>query len=367
MSMNGGGISIWEPNKAYEVDAVVIDSNLIWQCATAHTSTSTFDKSKWVCLSGTGIAVWQPNTDYEVQNVVIYNYALYICSEAHTSATDFEYDKWIPMSGTGSSSDPIGTVISYMGNTPPSDYLACDGTIYNIADYQDLADHINTQFGSYNYFGGNGTTTFAVPDLRGEFLRGTGTNSHANQGSGAAVGTHQDGTDHLWDYVSTSGKFGFRNETQSDSSAKNVDSILSSQNNVKYTDYAGTWKNSSGSDYAYTSRPTNTSVLYCIRYKNSGIEYSTEEKRVGTWIDGKPLYQKTYICNVQIPYNSWTTTTLDAPVNIGRIISSEAISDISSMNYISCTFDSGYIKMLNLCNMTISVKCLTLKYTKTTD
>ena len=27
-----------------------------------------------------------------------------------------------------------------------------------------------------------------------------------------------------------------------------------------------------------------------------GVEYSTEEKVIGTWIDGKPLYQKTVNC-----------------------------------------------------------------------
>ena len=64
---------------------------------------------------------------------------------------------------------PIGTVISFMGTTAPSHYLVCDGTVYNIADYSDLADFIQTQFGSKNYFGGNGTTTFAVPDLDNEF------------------------------------------------------------------------------------------------------------------------------------------------------------------------------------------------------
>ena len=71
---------------------------------------------------------------------------------------------------------PVGSVISYMGMTAPDNYLICDGTTYNISDYPFLADHIKNNFGSYNYFGGDGTTTFAVPDLRGEFLRGTGNN-----------------------------------------------------------------------------------------------------------------------------------------------------------------------------------------------
>ena len=36
--------------------------------------------------------------------------------------------------------------------------------------------------------------SFGIPDLRGEFLRGTGTNSHVNGGNGAGVGEHQDAT-----------------------------------------------------------------------------------------------------------------------------------------------------------------------------
>lgn len=75
---------------------------------------------------------------------------------------------------------PIGTVISVMSNEAPDNYLVCDGTAYNISEYSDLANFFEDQFGSKNYFGGNGTTTFAIPDLRGEFLRGTGTNGHTN-------------------------------------------------------------------------------------------------------------------------------------------------------------------------------------------
>ena len=59
----------------------------------------------------------------------------------------------------------VGSVYSYMGSFAPHGYLACDGSIYNINDYPRLANHINLHFGSYNFFGGDGTTTFAVPDL----------------------------------------------------------------------------------------------------------------------------------------------------------------------------------------------------------
>ena len=69
---------------------------------------------------------------------------------------------------------PVGQIIPYMGITAPPNYIVCDGTVYNIIDYPHLAEHIKEHFGAYNYFGGDGETTFAVPDLRGEFLRGSG-------------------------------------------------------------------------------------------------------------------------------------------------------------------------------------------------
>lgn len=192
---------------------------------------------------------------------------------------------------------PVGVVISVMGKTAPLNYLVCDGTVYNIADYPELAAYFARQFDVCNYFGGDGTTTFAVPDLRGEFLRGSGTNSHTNQGNGANVGVHQDGTAIPQMAVSSGGQFALTFS----SGASMVTNTDAKQN--KYNKYA---ISSSGSTKAtdsdwdlYTSRPTNTSVLYCIAYKNifvdEGCNYSIDEKVVGTWIDGKPVYQKTYI------------------------------------------------------------------------
>lgn len=166
--------------------------------------------------------------------------------------------------------DPIGNIIAYMGTIPPVNYLVCDGTIYNIEDYQDLANYFERQFGNKNYFGGDGTTTFAVPDLRGEFLRGTGTNSHTNQGSGANVGVHQDGTEHFNFYKTYEGSSYFLSASSikqsEDGSAevKNSDSKTTSISGNMWWVVDGT--NTTSRNNRYTSRPTNTSVLYCIRY-----------------------------------------------------------------------------------------------------
>lgn len=166
----------------------------------------------------------------------------------------------------GKSYSPTGTVISYMGNNAPNGYLKCDGTTYKITDYQNLAEQIKTEFGKYNYYGGNGTTTFAVPDLRGEFLRGTGTNSHTNQGNGSNVGQHQNEglpniTGKIFDIESLSVAGAFSKPYISDQHV-GVGNGISTFGDITFS--------ASQSNPIYGSSdnvtPTNTSVLYCIKY-----------------------------------------------------------------------------------------------------
>lgn len=167
---------------------------------------------------------------------------------------------------------PTGTIISFMGNNAPEGYLKCDGAELNITDYPALANHFETEFGSKNYFGGDGETTFKVPDLQGEFLRCTGTNSHANQGSGSNVGVHQDGTEIpalLWngsDNPSSKELYLPKGSTGANIVPYNMDKTISSSNSM--ISYAGTVRTSTTHlNYAlYTAKPTNTSVWYCIKY-----------------------------------------------------------------------------------------------------
>ena len=161
----------------------------------------------------------------------------------------------------------VGSVYSYMGTSAPYGYLACDGSTYNIEDYPRLANHINRSFGSYNYFGGDGETTFAVPDLRGEFLRGTGTNSYTKQGSGANVGVHQDATVHTYVTTTNAGNaILIANYINSSNKPipSNVDSYASSGG--KWSQVTSALGNNVNYEGTYTSRPTNTSVLYIIKY-----------------------------------------------------------------------------------------------------
>lgn len=70
-------------------------------------------------------------------------------------------------SSAGASSFPAGSVIYHAANTPPTGFLKADGAAVSRSTYSDLFAAIGTTYGA-----GDGSTTFLVPDLRGEFMRG---------------------------------------------------------------------------------------------------------------------------------------------------------------------------------------------------
>lgn len=207
-------------------------------------------------------------------------------------------------SGTGGTMNvPVGSVIAHMGETAPLGFLVCDGTIYNISQYPKLFGIIG------NKFGGDGQTTFAVPDLRGEFLRGAGSNSHENQGSGGTVGEHQNATGHSMVYGNNGTQIHVRSQGYTTPRDPDVvteqTSLITTVNASKGTSGAtnGTW---------YTSRPTNTSVLFCIKaipiVGDIGIEL-TEEHLTGEIYNDKPVYKKVFT-NFKCGSTVKTTITL---------------------------------------------------------
>ena len=61
----------------------------------------------------------------------------------------------------------FGEIIDYGGATAPSGWALCDGGALSRTTYSDLFNVIGTTFG-----GGDGSTTFNVPDLRGRVTAG---------------------------------------------------------------------------------------------------------------------------------------------------------------------------------------------------
>ena len=62
---------------------------------------------------------------------------------------------------------PAGSVFSYATTTPPSGYLECNGAAVSRSTYASSFSAISTTWGV-----GDGSSTFNLPDLRGQFVRG---------------------------------------------------------------------------------------------------------------------------------------------------------------------------------------------------
>ena len=178
---------------------------------------------------------------------------------------------------TKSDAVPIGTIISFMGLNAPKDYLICDGSIYKISDYPNLARFFKEQFGSETYFGGS-DVMFAMPDMRNLFLRGY--HGEADETLSGDVGKKQEGTVH----PAFQQGFGSNGNPFASFSALKDGGVSS----PRYVDgssagNATQWLrssefNTSSTTLTYTSRPVNMAVLYCIKAVDSQTVHETFEE-----------------------------------------------------------------------------------------
>lgn len=80
--------------------------------------------------------------------------------------------------------DPyLGEIRMFAGNFAPVGWLKCDGQLLSISQNDALFSLIGTTYG------GDGQTTFALPDLRGRLPIHTGTQSGISYTIGQAAGT----------------------------------------------------------------------------------------------------------------------------------------------------------------------------------
>ena len=134
---------------------------------------------------------------------------------------------------------PPGTVITFAGATAPSGYLACDGTDVSRATYDDLYAAIGDTYGS-----GDGASTFGLPDLRGEFVRGV--DSGRGVDAGRVLGSFQADEIKAHTHSGTAGDAG----------------TTSVGGGNRDTDDASYTTDSTGGS---ETRPRNVALLYCIK------------------------------------------------------------------------------------------------------
>ena len=84
------------------------------------------------------------------------------------SSVVFFFALLLSVSGFSQQDGFVGEIRMFAGNFAPSGWAFCDGSLYPVSEYQALFSILGTTYG------GDGTTTFALPDLRGRLPMGIG-------------------------------------------------------------------------------------------------------------------------------------------------------------------------------------------------
>lgn len=159
---------------------------------------------------------------------------------------------------------PAGEVAPFARNIPPVGWLVCDGAVVSRTTYARLFAAIGTTFGA-----GNGSTTFQLPDLRGEFVRGWDNGRGADVGR--TFGSYQGSQNLSHNHpitVDAAGQHthfvGGRARVEYDGGGWNFgagDSTLAQSAPAGQHTHPVTMGQSGGNE----SRPRNVALLYCIR------------------------------------------------------------------------------------------------------
>ena len=157
---------------------------------------------------------------------------------------------------------PAGAVMAFAMQSAPSGWLECNGQAIERADlrYIKLWQAISTLYGA-----GNGSTTFNVPDLRGYFVRGHGTNSDLTQSGTFAIKQNHD-----WKSFSLqNGRTAYQHDYYA---GKNISPNFSSHPGI----FTGKWESvfeggvnvATSTVFSWDSseiRPKNIAMMYCIK------------------------------------------------------------------------------------------------------
>lgn len=154
-----------------------------------------------------------------------------------------------------------GTIIHVAVSWPPDGYLKANGAAVSRTAYATLFAYINTLYGA-----GNGSTTFNVPDLRGEFIRGwdDARGADANRTLGSTQGESFRSHDH-----------GLRTEVGSGSYGELVFKDYGNPNGSAWTEIAPNISNDEAAPgYRVATqltggaetRPRNIALLACIKF-----------------------------------------------------------------------------------------------------
>ncbi len=171
---------------------------------------------------------------------------------------------------------PIGTVLSFAATSPPSGFLECNGANVSRSTYASLFSTVGTSFGI-----GDGSSTFGLPDLRGQFVRGWVSNGSVDSGRtfGSTQTDQNKNHTHTTDSHNLTGTVTHLSSSlaQNPGSASGVFSKGTTQaatgaasggsGSASALDFSGAHTHTvSSSGGGAENRPTNVALMYVIKF-----------------------------------------------------------------------------------------------------
>jgi microcystin-dependent protein len=212
-----GGSDVYTSDLAIDLTALADGVRLSLRASAANTTTA---PTLAVDATAAKVIVRNNNQALQVGDIAGASHWLQLVYDAGN-------DRWVLLNpALGIDLTPAGVVIAHAANAAPAGYLKANGAAVSRTVYAALFTAIGTTFGV-----GDGSTTFNVPNLRGEFLRGwddgrgidTGrvfgsaqldamqghyhtVRAGANTGNGIVAGTATEGTTLVNDTVPAGGR-----------------------------------------------------------------------------------------------------------------------------------------------------------------
>jgi microcystin-dependent protein len=165
---------------------------------------------------------------------------------------------------------PTGSVFCMAVISIPSGYLECNGAAVSRTTYSALFAVIGTAYGS-----GNGSSTFNLPDLRGEFIRGVDRGRGVDSGRNIATSQGSQNAQHNHSATSTSSvtdpghkhtmNFNLGNLISSGGAFGMKDSGTADRMNTATTGISVSTSTSIGNQGGNESRPRNIAMMYIIK------------------------------------------------------------------------------------------------------
>ena len=166
---------------------------------------------------------------------------------------------WLKQQVDGFQNMPTGSLIIWPTATPPAGYLECDGSALSRTTYAALYAVLGVTYGKGA--GALANTTFRVPDLRGEFIRGWDHGRGVD--NGRALGNRQtDAMQKIWGTIYRA------------NSASAYSGAFYKKNGNLHTDPSGGasgnfmtgFDSSRVTRVAAETRPRNVAMMYAIKY-----------------------------------------------------------------------------------------------------